>query len=1030
MKVVRVTGGRRAEVVARDSSLVARPSSIVYRPSRGATEVEEVARYYWPYRPFSLFVQLSRLVASPQVQLNQLVRINTDRVELFVQANLKAEEGQLFGASFVLPQGYELLSAVGPAVANDYERSDENRRFLHVEFHRGQRETEIALVLVRRDVEIGSLDVPMVSSLPAATGRLAVQVAASMEAQTASEQNLKSVSPQTLADWLDARQIGSIQFAYRYEVADLSLQLGVRRLPTTIRAEVFAGLAVKPGAAMYTYRVRYNVTGSPVDHLSFRLPSEYAPLIAVESQAMRSVTQTEAGNGQTQWTVALVNEVTGVVDVAVNFALPIDPAARTLQIAPLQTDAPAGYRAIVAVQNLSRHEISVAGSASLSDLPASEQQKLMPGEMRESLQYVFESFENNWSLNLDFKPAKMASRIQAVVDLLEVTTVVQRSGRCRYEAKVALQNRSEQFLRVRMPEGLRLWSANVASQAVKPVVSSDAVRRSSNDALTGTLQTDVLIPLVKTSPGGLPYDVFLYFADDGTEPLVTPLDGVTKLQPPAISIVGIPVMQTTWSLRLPAGYRYVRPGGNMSPVAGTVEVLSLGIEAKLEQLKRLESTYRDVADKSVRGKQVAKGNWQAFNKKLADEIGQTQSYLNARRNEVGEKEYERLQTKLGEQRQQQDLLMGRNVLFDQQQQEQSRHDLNTFLNVDASNTGVAETVRNEILQEKPGFLSKSEEQQIARLEQELAVSQQQLDLFEGKKDAPDVAQEAPKEGLSVVGGTKAGELIAGRTDKDAEMNRALGQLARQSAAQIDQKQAQIREQLEELRDNRLQRHFQADSQKAQASRSQIEPPPPQQTPQAEPADEYQVAYGFDQRGRQARYPSRQPQSQMAEGAAGYGVGGGGPGRAPSMGQPYAPAAASTGVPLYTARGTYSLPVTLPEGAVRLDFSRPAGEAELSLWAVSQGTIRKLYGTIALVLGLFVVALLAKVWPRPETRMPISAKCIIAYLLIVVALTFVLGLAGLLVSLLVILFSEAKRGAKNFRFTIEGDRLGDSRNRTS
>ena len=837
-------------------------------------------------------------------------------------------------------------------------------------------------------------------ALPGTNGRLAVQVAASLEAETAREQNLKSISPQTLRDWLDARQIGSVQFAYQYELADPALQLTVRRLPTTIRAEVFTGLAVKATAAMYTYRVRYTISGSPVDHLSFRLPSEYAPLIAVESQAMRSVTQSDAGNDQTEWTVALVNEVTGMVDIAVNFALPIDPNTTGLQIAPLQTEAPGGYRAIVAVQNVSRHEISVTGSTSLSELGASEQQKLMPNQMRESLQYVFESFEDNWSLNLDFKPAKTATRIQAVVDLLEITTVVQRSGRCRYEAKVALQNRSEQFLRVRMPKGLRLWSANVASVPVKPVVAADLP------------ETDVLIPLVKTSPGGLPYDVFLYFADEGASPLVAPLDGTTKLKPPSLSIIGLPVMQTTWSLRLPSGYRYIRPGGNMSPVADTVEVMSLGIEAKLEQLKRLERTYRDVAGSSIRRKQVAKGNWQAFNKKLAAEIGQVESYLAARRHEVGEKEYERLQTKLGAQKQEQDALIVSNTLFDQQQQERARRDLNTFLNVDASNAGVSETVRNEILQEKPGFLTKSEEQQIARLEQELEVSQQQLDLFdEGKLKAPDVTEEEPKDRLLTVAGTMAGELIGGPADKESQMNRALEDLARQSATQIDQKQAQIRKQLEELKDNRLQRHFQADLQPAQESRSQAEqqvrlPEVKAETAEKLDSDEYAQFY----RGRDSR--SRRAQSQIEGADMVLGMGqrpAGRPATPPIPGQPPAPAAPMGAVP-YTARGTYSLPVTLPAGGIRLDFTRPAGEAELSLWAVSQRTIYTLYGTICIVVGLLVIAGLAKVWPRPKTRQPISAKSVFAYILLLVALTVVLGLVGLLVSLLAILLSEAKRGA--------------------
>jgi hypothetical protein len=595
----------------------------------------------------------------------------------------------------------------------------------------------------------------------------------------------------------------------------------------------------------------------------------------------------------------------------------------------------------------------------------------------------------------------MATRIQAVVDLLEVTTVIQRNGRCRYEAKVALQNRSEQFLRVRMPQGLRLWSANVASEPVKPVIAADLP------------STDVLIPLVKTSPGGLPYDVFLYFADDGIDPLVAPLNGMTKIRPPIISIIGIPVMQTTWSLRLPSGYRYIRPGGNMSPVAGTVEMLSYGIEAKLEQLKRLERTYRDVAGTSVRRKQVIKGNWKAFNKKLANEIGQVESYLAARRHEVSHKEYARLRTKLGEQRQRQDALLGKNVLFDQQQQEQAGRDLNRYLNVDASNTGVAEIARNQILQEKPDFLSESEEQQIARLEKELEVSQQQLDLFEGKKVALDVT-DAPKDVISGIAGQKAGELFGDLADKEADVSQALEELARESTSQIDQKQAQLRKQLEELRDNRAQRYFKADSQKIPTPRSQVEPQIRQPAAKAEAADEYDADYLSEDLRQRRSSRTQQFRGQRMFAGTELRMRGttaaGGPARPSIPGQPSGPATPSMGEPFYTAAGTYSLPVSLPEGEVRLDFSRPAGEAELSLWAVSQGTMRNLYGTVAIVISLFVIAGLAKIWPRPQTKRPISAKHIVVYCALPVILAFALGLAGLLISLVVILYSEARRGA--------------------
>jgi hypothetical protein len=690
----------------------------------------------------------------------------------------------------------------------------------------------------------------------------------------------------------------------------------------------------------------------------------------------------------------LIDEVTGLVDVVVNFALPIDPATKTLEVVPLETEAAAGRRAIVAVQNMSRHDVNIKDSTNMSDLAVSEQQKLMQREMRESLQYVMHSFDDNWLLNLEIKPAKTATRIQAVVDLLAITTVIDRSGRCRYEAKVALQNRSEQFLQVEMPKGLRLWSAKVALQPVKPAVATDSP------------EGQVLIPLVKTSPGGLPYEVYLYFADDGSRPLVEPLDGIARLEPPNISIVGIPVMRTTWSLRLPSGYRYVRPGGNMSPAAGTVEMLSLGIEAKLEQLKRLEKNYRDVAVSYGRKGAIARKNWDVFNIKLGREISQARSHLDSYRGQISERDYERLRGKLGEQKQQQDALVGSNSAFIVRQQEQRRNDLNEYLNVSASNPGVAEILRNKALLEKPEFLAESEQQQIIRLEKDLEVSKKELNLLLQKTDAPDLAGTSRGPVSIKAGGRRSGELIAESVDKDVEMSQELDRLAAEAQTQIDRKQAQLKGQLDVLADNRLQRHFkyQDEGQKAAASRSsrsQARQQPQLQTGSVRRGVGYGVErFGAELSDRQSARSST-TQRRTSQGAA-------------VVAEPeseFAGAALIPGdTPLYTAGGTYSLPVMLPGGEVTLDFTRPSGGAELSLWAIPKSTLSNLYGSVIVIVGLLVIVGLVKIWPQSFTWRHLSARRVIGYILLLIVLTLILGLLGLIASLLVILLSEAKRGA--------------------
>jgi hypothetical protein len=1022
VKVAQVIGGRRTSVPV-DEKLRAAELT--------ADRARAVAKYYWPYRPFSLFVQLSRLTVSPKVNLDQLVRISTDQVQLLVQATLKAEGGRLFGASFALPDGYELLSVVGPAVENFYERSDNEGNFLHVKFQSAVRETKMALVLVRtlllpsQEGAVGQLeDFPVptimfidsdVHLLPEQGGRVAVQVEASLEARSLTSENLKPIAPPTLKDWLDTNQLKAVQFAFRYEAPNPSLRLNIQRQPTRVRVEIFAGLSVKPTAAVYTYRLRYNITGSPLDRLSFQLPSEYAPLVAVESPAMRSVTQSDAGNGQTSWTVTLVNEVTGTVDVAVNFALPIDPSTKELQIPRIVTSAPQGYRAILAVQNLSRHDVdvNVPETINLAELPASEQQKLMPGEMRQSLRYVFQSFEDDWSLSLDFTPAKVAERIQAVVDLLALTTVIDRDGRCRYEARVALQNRSEQFLRVKVPKGLLLWSANVAGQPVKPVTAADSPKG------------EILIPLVKTSPGGLPYDVYLYCAGRA----VKPLNGITRLKPPAISIVGMPVTQTTWSLRLPDGYRYFRPGGNMSPVAGTVELLSVSIEAQLGQLKRLEKSYRDVVGSFSQRERIARRNWDLFNKKLAKEIMETEGYLEANRIEVGGEDYRRLKSKLGGQKLKQVEIIGGNDAFVQWQQKEVRQDMNVYLNTSASNPGVAEGIRNAPLLGKPEFVTDNEERQMARLKKELEISEQQQKALMVQKDISD--EKKPVTAVIEIHGKEAEELILESAKKADDVSDILLKLSQESAAQIGQKQAQIKGQLSELADNRMQRHFQTDMDRAQAF---------VRMPSKDTVELQSQVGGRLRDGYRTGYPGG--------GAAGGGYGGGGYGGYGGGGvyyydesgtllrgrQPSVPAvAAVTGtapkkpagpradfdvsaisaageeIQPYVAKGVYSLPVSLPKGEVQLDFARPAGQAQLRLWAVPVSAIQSLYGTLAVIAALFVGLGVIKIWPHPAERRPISVKRIIVYVLLIVVVTLIVGLLGLLISLVAVLVCEARRG---------------------
>ena len=1018
LKVTDVVGGRKS---GQESSLFSGES--------GAEAASRVGQYYWPYRPFALTVELSRAAAVSRVSMDQLVRIARERVQLFVDAAWTAQQGKLFEVSFALPDGYELLSAVGPDVADWYVQTTPTGRQAHVSLRSGVDSARIALAMLREGAPYtaspslqasglpdqnkgtgGTLvvqkqpedfTVPTVMAIDAdgspmkdQAGRLAIQVAASLEAQTVGSENLKPTAPSAIRDWLGQGQMQAVQFAYTYEKPKLSLSLKVRPLPTKVRVELLAALGVRPTAANYSYRLRYTITGSPIDRVSFTMPSEYAPLVAVYCPSLRNVATATEGD-RTKWTVTLVNEVTGLLDVSVNFTLPIDSSTTHLPIPRVVTEAPAGYQAVVAVQNLSRHELAVKESSVLAPMPAGRQQMFLRQEMLGSLQFVWESFTDDWSLDLKLTPAKTANRISKVVDLLALTTVIDRDGHMRYEARIALQNRSEQFLRVRLPKDLELWSAIVAGQPVKPVL--DSARPAG----------EVLIPLVKTSAGALPYDVRLYLAGKAA----APLGSLTKIQPPPIELAGIDVQRTTWSLRLPAGYEYTTrgAGGNMSAIAGAAERMAIETDATIEQFKR----FSDLGSDTDAGRNFDYTlNWNTLNDRITRQREQTKAYIDNNRDKLSKDDYLKLNAKLEDQGNSQ---YGVQEVWKAAQQKNASQtgnaNVNGYVGATTTNPGLQESTRDSALNDLPVFFETANKGNIAAVKSEMLAFKQQAQQAQKQPNRPRQNQQAGAQSSL----TNAQDLLThgeqnlestGRPSHraDGELEGLHGDLEEdiggKDELEADQaKGKEIQKKLADkegqLIDNRAYRALKGNN--TVTGGTVVSGPAAQ-------GGEHTVT-GYSHHDSQSTGANRPEDSariisaasgggQASGGWAKFGPGHGGK----ATTRPAQPQSGTGGVyevedlnprvPLipgpvldlsegvtvnggastpYVGGGTFSLPVQLPQGEVQLDFSHPAGGASVAVWAVSLPLVHATYGTAGLVASLIVLLLARKGWKRLARR---------------------------------------------------------------
>jgi len=132
--------------------------------------------------------------------------------------------------------------------------------------------------------------------------------------------------------------------------------------------------------------------------------------------------------------------------------------------------------------------------------------------------------------------------LAAVAEDATVTTLVTSEGKSLTEVKLILKNQAQPFLKVTLPQGASILSADVAGEKVKPVEGTDGNR----------------VPLLRPGfrPDG-PYEVSFVFMHSGT-PFAK--KGGSELALPSMDI---PVDVLNWEIFLPEQYKVKDFGGDV-----------------------------------------------------------------------------------------------------------------------------------------------------------------------------------------------------------------------------------------------------------------------------------------------------------------------------------------------------------------------------------------------------------------------------------------------------------------------------------
>jgi len=217
----------------------------------------------------------------------------------------------------------------------------------------------------------------------------------------------------------------------------------------------------------------------------------------------------------------------------------------------------------VLVEGQGTLELAAHESGGLKRLDIKELNPYLRALSRYSLEAAFRYHrqpDESPTLALDWTRFPDASVLAAVAERAVVTTLVTSEGKSLTEIKLTVKNQAQPFLKVDLPAGVNILTAEVAGEKVKPVQGADGSR----------------VPLLRTGfrPAGA-YTVSFVFLHSGS-PFAKKGDAGLSLPK-----MDIPISILEWEVFLPEQYKVKDFGGDA--LSASYWPSSLELYSKLER---------------------------------------------------------------------------------------------------------------------------------------------------------------------------------------------------------------------------------------------------------------------------------------------------------------------------------------------------------------------------------------------------------------------------------------------------------------
>lgn len=392
--------------------------------------------------------------------------------------------------------------------------------------------------------------------------------------------------------WLAPEQRELARLMVHYASIDFSGQLRVSlRLP---RVSAFAVTNVKltDRSIEETILIEWSIRSAGIRELSVVLPTSLAQA-QVRGPMIRSLTWTPVGaeaESPVRLRVELQEDVMGQYCLIIERDRLLAGGNQAVPVPVIETGQT--EHRFVTLENLGPDELLVAERRSLEALDRSQSQwrflaSLLGGKATDA--FVVRENGDPPSLAFATRDRAVVQTVGARIGIAQTNMMVDDSGAYRAALELRVENRTEQFLEIELPEGARLWTVNVAGEPVKPMAGSSTEEPTSAAAASVSNQGDsvhaarrVRVPLIKTAAGDLDYPVVVKYGGK------LPRPGMLRTTVfPLARTININVELSQVRLHLPTTKRWLNFSGSMGRAATSEELAAGWLSFRTRQLTEL-----------------------------------------------------------------------------------------------------------------------------------------------------------------------------------------------------------------------------------------------------------------------------------------------------------------------------------------------------------------------------------------------------------------------------------------------------------